>query len=97
MTPQQIKQVEDTVNDAIAKKLPVAFEVMTLEDARKAGAMALFAAKYDEQVKVYTIEGFSKEVCGGPHIKNTEELGRFRIVKEEACSAGIRRIRAVLE
>jgi alanyl-tRNA synthetase len=97
MTPEQVKQVEDIVNDAIARKLPVTFEVMTLEQARQAGAMALFAAKYDEQVKVYTIEGFSKEVCGGPHVKTTENMGHFRIVKEEACSAGVRRIRAVLE
>ena len=97
MTPEQIKRVEDIVNDAIARKLAVTFEVMTLEEAKKAGAMALFAAKYDEQVKVYTIEGFSKEVCGGPHVKNTADLGHLRIVKEEACSAGIRRIRAVLE
>ena len=97
MTPEQIKQVEDIVNDAIARRLAVAMEVMTLEQAQQQGAMALFAAKYGEQVKVYTIEGFSKEVCGGPHVASTGDLGRFRILKEEACSAGVRRIRAVLE
>ena len=59
--------------------------------------MALFTDKYGEQVKVYSIGDFSKEVCGGPHVKNTGELGKFKIVKEEASSAGVRRIRAVLE
>ncbi len=97
LTPEQIKQVEDIVNDAVSRRLAVAMEVMPLEQAQEQGAMALFAAKYGEQVKVYTIDGFSKEVCGGPHVANTGDLGRFRIVKEEACSAGIRRIRAVLE
>jgi alanyl-tRNA synthetase len=97
MTPEEIQRVEGIVNDAIARKLPVTCEAMTLEEAQRAGAMALFVLKYDEQVKVYTIHGFSKEVCGGPHVKNTGELGHFRIVKEEACSGGIRRIRAILE
>jgi alanyl-tRNA synthetase len=70
---------------------------MTIEAARESGAIALFTGKYGEQVKVYTMGDFSKEVCGGPHAKNTGELGRFRIAKEEASSAGVRRIRAVLE
>jgi len=97
MTPEQIRKVEDLVNQAIQRKLPVTLETMTIEDARAAGAMALFTGKYGEQVKVYTMGDFSKEVCGGPHVQNTGDLGKFRIVKEESSSAGVRRIRAVLE
>jgi alanyl-tRNA synthetase len=97
MTPEQIKKVEDLVNDAISRKLPVTVETMTIEAAKESGAIALFTGKYGEQVKVYTMGDFSKEVCGGPHVKNTGEMGRFRIAKEEASSSGVRRIRAVLE
>jgi len=97
MTSEQIRQVEDLVNDAIARSLPVTLETMTLEAARNSGATALFSGKYDEQVKVYTIGDFSKEVCGGPHVQNTAELKRFKIQKEESSSAGVRRIKAVLE
>jgi len=97
MTDDEIKKVENFVNDAIQRKLPVTMETMTLEDAQKSGSTALFAGKYGEQVKVYTIGDFSKEVCGGPHVKNTSDLGLFKIKKEEASSAGVRRIRAVLE
>lgn len=97
LTPEQIEQVEKMVNDVIERKLPVTVEMMTLEEARKAGATALFGGKYGEQVKVYTVGDFSKEVCGGPHVENTGQLGRFRIKKEESSSAGVRRIRAVLE
>jgi alanyl-tRNA synthetase len=85
------------VNEQIGRKLPVGVATMTVEQAREQGATALFEGKYGEQVKVYTIGDFSMEVCGGPHVGNTSELGRFRIVKEEASSAGVRRIRAVLE
>ena len=97
MTPEEIARVETMVNDAIAKKMPVTMEIMSLEEARKTQATALFSAKYGEQVKVFSIGDFSREVCGGPHVANTGELGKFRIVKEEASSAGVRRIRAVLE
>jgi alanyl-tRNA synthetase len=97
MTPEQIAKVESLVNEAIQRALPVGVETMAVEQARELGATALFDGKYGEQVKVYTIGDFSKEVCGGPHVKNTSELGRFKIVKEEASSAGVRRIRAVLE
>lgn len=97
MTPEELKAVEDMVNEVIEKDLPVAQEVMTLEEARQNNATALFSGKYEEQVKVYTIGDFSKEVCGGPHVKHTGELGHFRIKKEESSSAGVRRIRAVLE
>jgi alanyl-tRNA synthetase len=97
MTPEQVAEVERLVNDAIARKLEVRMEMMSLKEARDSGAMALFDGKYEEQVKVYSMGDFSKEVCGGPHASNTGDLGRFRILKEESSSAGVRRIRAVLE
>jgi alanyl-tRNA synthetase len=97
MTSEEIRKVEDLVNDAIRRDLPVTMDMMTLDEARSAGATALFAGKYGEHVKVYTVGDFSKEVCGGPHVQRTGELGRFRILKEEASSAGVRRIRAVLD
>ena len=97
MTDEEKQQVADLVNDAIQRDLPISVETMTIEAARTAGAMALFGGKYDERVKVYTIGDFSKEVCGGPHVARTGELGPFRIQKEESSSAGVRRIRAVLE
>ena len=97
MTSEQIKKVEDIVNEKIQEKLDVKIEEMSLEDAKKSGAIGLFAEKYGDKVKVYTIGDFSKEICGGPHVKNTSELGRFKIIKEEAVSAGVRRIKAILE
>jgi alanyl-tRNA synthetase len=72
-------------------------KVMTLEEAQKLNARALFAGKYDEQVKVYSVGDFSVEVCGGPHVERTGEMGHFRITKEQSSSRGVRRIRAVLE
>ena len=97
MTPEEKQKVEDIVNEVIAKDLPVVMDTMSIEEARAAGAMALFSAKYGEQVKVYSIGDFSKEVCGGPHVERTGEMGHFRIKKEGSSSAGVRRIRAVLE
>ncbi len=97
MTPGQLAEVERIVNEQIDRNLPVTMETMTIEEARAGGAIALFSAKYGEQVKVYSAGDFSKEVCGGPHAKSTGELGHFRIQKEESSSAGVRRIRAVLE
>ena len=97
MTDEEKQRVEDIVNETIQKDLPVSMQVMTVGEARTSGAMALFSDKYDEQVKVYTIGDFSMEVCGGPHVERTGELGRFRIKKEGSSSAGVRRIRAVLE
>ncbi|MEI6971816.1 MAG: alanine--tRNA ligase [bacterium] len=97
MTDEQKAEVERLVNKAIQDKLPVEMKVMTLEEARAAGATALFEAKYGESVKVYSMGEFSKEVCGGPHVANTGELGRFKIQKEGASSAGVRRLKAVLE
>ncbi len=97
MTKEQLKQVEDIVNEQIKRDLPVTCEEMTLEEAKKSGAMGLFENKYGEKVKVYTIGDFSKEICGGPHVTHTGELGHFKIKKEESSSAGVRRIKAILE
>jgi alanyl-tRNA synthetase len=92
-----LKKVEDLVNEQINRKLPVTMKTMSLSDAKKIGATALFTDKYEQQVKVYSIGDFSIEVCGGPHVNNTSELGKFKILKEQSSSAGIRRIKAVLE
>ncbi len=98
MTPEEVKQAEDLVNEAISKKMPITCEEMPLDKAVAEGATALFKDRYDaELVKVYTMGDFSKEVCGGPHAQNTGDLGHFRILKEESSSAGVRRIKAVLE
>jgi alanyl-tRNA synthetase len=97
LTPEEIKKVEDMVNNEISKKTPVQMEEMTVDEAKAAGATGVFEHKYGDKVKVYTIGVFSKEICGGPHVDNIGELGHFKIIKEEASSAGIRRIKAVLE
>jgi alanyl-tRNA synthetase len=97
MTEEEVRKVEAIVNEQIQRNLPVSVYVMTLEEARTGGAIALFGEKYGEKVKVYTIGDFSKEVCGGPHVENTGVLGKFVIQKEQSSSAGVRRIRAVLE
>jgi len=96
MTDDEIQKVESIVNEQIQRGLEVTHTVMPLEEAKKLGAMALFGDKYEDVVKVYRIGDFSLEVCGGPHVSNTRELGYFKIQKEEASSAGVRRIRAVL-
>lgn len=101
MTPEQIAEVEKLVNAAIEAKADVMMEEMTLEEAKQSNAMGVFDGKYGERVTVYSvvIEGeiVSREICGGPHAKNTGDLGTFKIQKEEASSAGVRRIKAVLE
>lgn len=97
MTKEQLKEVEDIVNEQIKRDLPVTFEEMTVEEAKNSGATGLFENKYGDKVKVYTIGDFSKEICGGPHVKHTGELGKFKILKEESSSAGVRRIKAILE
>ncbi len=97
MTKEQLQKVEDIVNEQIQRDLPVTCEEMTLEEAKKSGAMGLFENKYGDKVKVYTIGDFSKEICGGPHVTHTGELGHFKIKKEESSSAGVRRIKAILE
>ena len=97
MTKEQLKEVEDIVNEQIKRDLPVTCEEMTVEEAKNSGATGLFESKYGDKVKVYTIGDFSKEICGGPHVKHTKELGHFKITKEEASSQGVRRIKAILE
>lgn len=96
MEADEIKQVEDYVNEAINAKVDVVMEEMSLDEARKQGATGIFENKYGEVVKVYTIGKYSKEICGGPHAKNTGDLGKFQIKKEQSSSAGVRRIKAVL-
>lgn len=96
MTQEQIQKVEELVNKQIQRNLEVSQTVTTVEEAKKRGAMALFSDKYGEQIKLYQIGDFSLEVCGGPHVKNTNELGHFKIAKEQAVSAGVRRIKATL-
>ena len=96
VTGEELEQVSAIVNKAIAEKIDVVLEEMTPKEAYASGAVGVFSDKYGERVKVYTIEGYSKEICGGPHAKNTGELGSFRILKEEASSAGVRRIKAVI-
>jgi alanyl-tRNA synthetase len=97
MTEEEVRRVGEIVNEQIRRDLPIRMEIMTLEQAKAAGAIALFGEKYQEKVKVYTIGDFSKEVCGGPHVERTGALGRFIIQKEQSSSAGVRRIRAILE
>jgi alanyl-tRNA synthetase len=97
LTDQEIIDVEEIVNIQIKKAIPVKRIETTLEEAIKMGSQAVFEQKYGEKVSVYSIGNFSKELCSGPHVKNTGELGGFKITKEEGISAGVRRIRAVLE
>jgi alanyl-tRNA synthetase len=95
--PDELAEVERLVNEAIDAGVDITCEEMSLEDAKDSGAIGLFESKYGTVVKVYTAGDFSKEICGGPHAANTGDLGRFRIVKEQSSSAGVRRIKAVLE
>lgn len=97
MLPEEIKNVEDFVNEAIKREIPVVCEVMNYEKAKESGAEGVFTNKYGSEVKVYTIGDVSKEMCGGPHVKNTKELHHFKIIKEESSSSGIRRIKAILD
>ena len=97
LTDEEKKKIEDLVNEKIHKDLPVDMKEMTVDEANKAGAQGVFDSKYGEKVKVYSIGDFSKEICAGPHVKNTSEMGTFKIKKEESSSAGVRRIKAVLE
>jgi len=94
LTPEQIKGVEDLINQQIQKDLAVKMEMMTLDKAKKKGALAFFTDKYGEKVKVYSVGTFSKEVCGGPHVDSLGEIGSVKIIKEEAVGAGRRRIYA---
>jgi len=97
MTEEEIKKVEDLVNKKIKENLKVKREEMPFKEAIESGALAFFKEKYPEKVSVYSIDNFSKEICAGPHVKKTGELGHFKIIKEESAGAGIRRIRAILD
>jgi alanyl-tRNA synthetase len=97
MTLDELRRVEALVNDAIRRDLPVHYEEMSVNEARARGAIGLFEERYGERIKVYVVRDFSSEICGGPHVGHTGQIGRFKIVKEEASSAGVRRIKAVLE
>jgi alanyl-tRNA synthetase len=96
MTDDELKKVEDLINEKIKEDLPVSFETMTLDEAIKAGALHFFAEKYGENVKVYSAGNFSKEICGGPHVANTGMVGSVKIVKQEKIGSGILRIYAAL-
>ena len=96
MTDAQIAEVERLVNEWIAQGIDVTKKVTTVEEAKNEGAMALFGSKYGDQVSLYSIGDVSKEICCGPHVANTRELGSFKIVKEQSSSAGVRRIKAVI-
>lgn len=97
VTKEELAQVEAFVNQAISEDVPVVCQEMSVEQAKQEGATGIFESKYGDVVKVYTVEGWSKEICGGPHASHTGELGRFKIKKEQSSSAGVRRIKAVLE
>ncbi|NMA44560.1 MAG: alanine--tRNA ligase, partial [Candidatus Diapherotrites archaeon] len=101
LTPEQIKQIEEWANMVIGKECEVTTEIMSVEEAKKSGAHGVFDSKYGDKVKIYTIqkngEIFSKEICGGPHVTTTKGMGKFKITKQEAVAAGIKRARIVLE
>jgi len=97
LTPKEIKAVEDLVNEQIQKCLPVVRQEMSVEQAKQKGAQAVFDDKYGNIVSVYSAGDFSTEICGGPHISNTKELGKFKIIKQKGIAAGVRRIRAILQ
>ena len=96
VTKEELQKVEDLVNEQIKRDLKVTCKEMSYEEAKKSGAIGLFTDKYGDKVKVYTIGDFSKEICGGPHVTHTGDMGKFKIKKEESSSSGIRRIKAVL-
>ena len=95
MTAEELSKVQEIVNSQIAAGLPVVTDVMSLEDARKTGAMALFGEKYQDVVRVVSMGGFSKELCGGTHVENTAQIKNFKIISESGVAAGVRRIEAL--
>ncbi len=97
LSDDEIKKVENAMNEQIKKALHVRWEEMKLDDAKRLGVTGVFEHKYGDKVKVYFMGDYSREICTGPHVSNTKELGKFKIVKEESSSAGVRRIKAVLE
>lgn len=96
LTAEEVQQVEKIVNDAISKKIDVKKTLLSVEEAKKGGAIGVFDSKYADKVFVYSIDGYGAEICGGPHVKNTGEIANFKILKEEASSAGVRRIKATV-
>ena len=97
LLPEELTAIEAWVNEAITANVPVTLEELTVEEAKAQGAEGVFDSKYGEKVKVYTMGNYSKEICGGPHAKTTGELHHFKIKKEEASSAGVRRIKAIID
>ena len=97
LSEEEIRKVEEIVNQKIKEDLPVTKKKMSFEEAQKIGALAFFKEKYPERVSVYFIGDFSKEICAGPHVERTGFLGKFKIIKEDSAGAGIRRIKAKLE
>ena len=97
LTADELKAVENWVNNAIKENVTITCEEMSVDQAKAQGAIGVFSSKYGERVKVYTMGNFSKEICGGPHAKSTGELNHFKIIKEEASSAGVRRIKAIID
>ena len=97
MTKEEIQKVENLVNERIKEGLKVDKQEMEIEKALNSGALSFFKDQYPDKVNVYSIGSFSKEICAGPHVENIKELGFFKILKEESSSAGVRRIKAILE
>ena len=95
MTPEELEKVENLVNEKIQEQIPVVTDIMDTEEAKKSGAMALFGEKYGDKVRVVSMGDFSKELCGGTHVKNTAEIGLFKLVSEAGVAAGVRRIEAL--
>jgi alanyl-tRNA synthetase len=96
VSSEELQRVETIVNEQISRDLPISFKLTTYNDAINEGALAFFGERYPEKVKVYEIGDFSKEICGGPHAEKTSLLGKFTVTREEASSAGVRRIYATL-
>jgi alanyl-tRNA synthetase len=96
LTDEEKKQVEDLVNEKVQADLPVSWEIMPFKKAIDAGAMAFFKEKYGDEVKVYSMGDFSKELCGGPHVDHTAQVGKFKITAEQSVGSGLRRIKAVV-
>lgn len=97
VTEEELKKIKEIVNQKIKEDLPVKRELAPYEDALESGALAFFKEKYPEEVSVYSIGSYSRELCGGPHVGHTGEIGNFKILKEEAVAQGIRRIRATVD
>jgi len=97
LTDDELKKIEDLVNEKIQEAIPIKLEELSTKEAKQRGAQGVFDKKYGDKVKVYSIGNFSKEICAGPHVDNTSKLRHFKIIKEESSSAGVRRIKAILE